>query len=78
MFGEQKCKIPSVDNEMEMERAEGGHLPMGRSSMEFLILVLEMFSMLYFSKKTEMVEFRSQIKTSAFRCPHVDAYKQSR
>lgn len=46
--------------------------------MEFLTLVLEMFSVLYFSKKPEMVGFRSQIKMFAFRCPQVgQKYKQS-
>ena len=69
---------PSVDKEVEMERAKEGHLPMGRSRMEFLTLVVEMFSVLYVSKKTEMVGFRSQIKMSAFRCPHTGVYKQSR
>lgn len=60
-----------------MEEAEECHLPRRGSRMQLLILVLEMFSILYFSKKTEIVEFRSQIKVSAFRCHYVGVYKQS-
>lgn len=60
--GEQKNSIHSIDNDEEMERKS--HLPMGRSRVEFLILVHEKFSVLYFSVITERVRFRSQMFAS--------------